>query len=275
MVRIGMVNYINTAPLYEVWKEKIHRPDWRIIEAPPSKLNTMLAAGELDLGCVSSYEYAVHPKRYQILPRLSISANGPVGSVYLFSDVEIGDLSDKLILLSGQSETSVCLVKILLEDFHHIQPRYITGEVFGKTISEEPVSAVLAIGDEALRLKAEDRYPVRLDLGEMWYRQTGLPFVFAVYAVRREFIARDADLVAEIHVALLTCLEEGLGNLRSIAAKVAPRIPMSVNACHDYLQAMEYDLNQNKQEALQLFFSSLIARNEANSAALPLKFCKS
>ncbi|MBW2329001.1 MAG: ABC transporter substrate-binding protein, partial [Deltaproteobacteria bacterium] len=104
MARIGMVNYINTAPIYEVWKEQVDRPDWQVIEAPPSNLNRMLAADELDLGFVSSYEYAVRPEKYRILSDLSISATGPVGSVFLFSTTRPEQLDDKLVFMTGQSD---------------------------------------------------------------------------------------------------------------------------------------------------------------------------
>ena len=59
-----------------------------MVEAPPSTLNQMLAAGDLDLGFVSSYEYGVRSQQYRILPDLSISANGSVGSVFLFSRID-------------------------------------------------------------------------------------------------------------------------------------------------------------------------------------------
>jgi chorismate dehydratase len=203
MVRIGMVNYINTAPIYEVWKEEVHRADWQVTEAPPSTLNRLLAADELDLGFVSSYEYAVRPEKYQILADLSISATGPVGSVYLFSSVEPEQLDNKLILMTGQSDTSVCLVRIILEEFLSIQPRYVRGEIFGPADPEERPAAVLAIGDEALRLKFDNNYPVQLDLAEVWNKKTGLPFVFAVCAVREEFIAKNATVVREIREIFL------------------------------------------------------------------------
>ena len=60
-VRIGMVNFINTAPLYDVWLNSVNRPDWNITEAPPSVLNGMLYSDQLDMGLVSSQEYAAHP----------------------------------------------------------------------------------------------------------------------------------------------------------------------------------------------------------------------
>jgi chorismate dehydratase len=61
--RIGMVNYINTAPIYETWKKQGAQPaGWQMVEAPPVTLNRMLAAGDLDLGLVSSHEYCIRPE---------------------------------------------------------------------------------------------------------------------------------------------------------------------------------------------------------------------
>ena len=272
MARIGMVNYINTAPIYEVWKEQVDRPDWLMIEAPPSSLNRMLAADELDLGFVSSYEYAVRPEKYRILSDLSISATGPVGSVFLFSTIQPEQLDDKLVLMTGQSDTSVCLLRIILEEFLGVKPRYITGEVFGPRQPGSEPTAVLAIGDEALRLKVENKYPIQMDLAEFWNRKTGLPFVFAVCAVREDFLQTESATAREIRLTFLECRRQGLEQLPEICDRVARRIPMDCEACSLYLRAMEYDLGPAKQKALEKFFTLLIQRGEAKKTALPLKF---
>jgi len=271
MARIGMVNYINTAPIYEVWKEQVHHPDWQVTEAPPSTLNRMLAADELDLGFVSSYEYAARPEKYRILADLSISATGPVGSVFLFSTIEPEQLDDKLVLMTGQSDTSVCLVRIILEEFLGVSPRYITGEIFAPREPDSEPAAILAIGDEALRLKVENKYPVQMDLAEFWNRKTGLPFVFAVCAVREDFLSSAPQTAREIRRAFLDCRRQGLEQLPEICDRVARRIPMDCEACSLYLRAMEYDLGPAKQKALEKFFTLLIQRGEAAKAALPLK----
>jgi len=265
------VNFINTAPIYEVWKKRVHRPDWRIIAAAPKVLNRMLSADELDLGCVSSYEYAVHPQRYQILADLSISASGPVGSVFLFSRIEPQALGGKLVLLSSQSQTSVSLVKIILEEFYGIFPQYKVGSVMELQAKHDACDAVLAIGDEALRLVNSDVYPIRLDLGEVWHRHTGLPFVFALWTVRSEFCQEKPAQLDAIHRELLLCLDEGRRNLSTISRAVAPRIPMTPEACYQYLQSIEYDFGPDKKEALNRFYTYLINRKEADPAALPLK----
>jgi len=270
--RIGMVNYINTAPLYEVWLESVHNPAWKVVEAPPSVLNQLLYENRLDLGLVSSHEYAAHPTDYRILPDLSISATGPVGSVFLFSRRPPAELNDQTVLLSSQSQTSVSLVKIILEDFYRVTPRYFRGEVLEEAPLVEQAEAVLAIGDDALRLSREGRYPVRLDLGEVWRQETGLPFVFAVWAVRDEFCRDHAEELAMIHAELLRCVATGKDRLLDISSRVAPRIPMDPEACFHYLQALEYDLGPLKQGALARFYSYLIKRGEGEAGALPLRF---
>ena len=265
--RVGMVKYVNMAPIYEVWKRTIREEGWELIEAPPSALNRMLAAAEIDLGFVSAYEYCVRPEKYQILADLSISANGPVGSVFLFSRLPVEELTGRTVLLSSQSETSVWLVKIILEEFFQVQPEYISGEIFhAENISH---TAILAIGDEALRLA--DRFPYRLDLGELWKKHTGLPFVFSLCVVREAFCAQDSLLVSMIHKEILRCRDEGRRDLIAICELVAPRIPMTPQKCYEYLTAIEYDLGDRKKQGVTKFFQYLIDRGVAKQDTLPLK----
>jgi chorismate dehydratase len=271
--RIGMVNFINTAPLYEVWKRTVQRPDWQVVEAVPVTLNTMLHQGQLDLGFISCHEYAVHSQDYKILAELSISASGPVGSVLLLSRYAPQELSGKTVLLSSQSATSTSLVRIILEEFLHISPRYETGSLPTLDDKTEPPAAIMAIGDEALRFARSGDFPIVLDLAELWQQHTGLPFVFAVWAVRESFCQSASITVAAIHQELLRCLHQGQGELRAISQQVAPRIPMDEDDCYRYLRGLEYDLDDKKQRALTLFFEYLIRRGEVPPEALPLKIC--
>ena len=273
MIRLGMVNYINTAPIYEIWKEQVYRPDWPVTEAAPARLNQLLAAGELDLGFVSCYEYAAHPEQYRIMADLSISATGPVGSVFLFSTVPPEELDGRQVLMTGQSDTSVWLLRIILEDFFEIKPQYIRGEIFAERDPQDEPAAVLAIGDEALRLATEEKspYPVRIDLAEFWHQKTGLPFVFSICAVREDVLARSEDGARELRRTLLSCRDQGRKRLPEIAEQAARRIPMDPSACLSYLQAMEYDLGPAKVQALKEFFSRLIRHGAASAKALPLK----
>ena len=267
--RLGMVNYLNMAPIHDKWKATVTRDDLELVEAPPAVLNKKLANGEIDLGFVSSYEYAVHPEQYKILSGLSISANGPVGSVFLFSHVPLDQLDGARVLLSSQSETSVSLVKIILEEFNHVIPQYETGDVI--RVKDGEFKALLAIGDDALRLVDTSRYLYQFDLGDMWKRETGLPFVFAVCAVREDFCEQQHEMLLEIHNELLRCRDEGKEELKTICSISAPRIPMTEKRCYEYLSAIEYDLSGQKRKALETFFEYLIKRGDIEKKALPLK----
>ncbi|MGD9950337.1 MAG: menaquinone biosynthesis protein [Desulfobulbus sp.] len=271
MVRIGMVNYINVAPIYEVWKEQTFPTDWQVVEAQPSRLNVLLAEDSIDMGFVSSYAYAIHPERYRILADLSISATGPVGSVFLFSQLPPDQLDDKLVMLTRQSDTSIRLLKIILEEFYGVKPRYEIGEVYLNQESKERASAVLAIGDDALRLNVEQRYPVQLDLGETWHKSTGLPFVFSVCAVREKFVAEQPQTARMVRQALVDCREQGALRMGEICDRVARRIPMDCEACSHYLMGIQHDLTPIKIQALKRFFQYLMDRGEAPAGVLPLK----
>lgn len=268
VVRIGMVNFINTAALYEVWKETVHTPRWQVVEAVPAELNRRLLAGDLDLGFVSSYEYAENPGAYQLLADLSISSTGSVGSVFLFSELAPEALTGARVALSAQSKTSNGLIRIILEEFYGAWPEYLLP---GDHAIADGCRAILAIGDQALRLRQSDRYPHVLDLGEVWQRHTGLPFVFAVWAVREDFLLREQESLLAIHQELKRCVREGRAHLAEISARVAPRIPMEPAACLRYLQGIELDLGPDKLKGLTLFYEHLIRRGEADPRALPLK----
>jgi chorismate dehydratase len=269
-VRIGMVNYINTAPLYDVWLRTVDRPDWAVIEAVPSTLNRMLYNDELDMGLVSSQEYVIHPEKYILLDDISISASGPVGSVFLFSRCEPENLGEKLVLLSGQSQTSVSLVKIILENLYNVKPLYEVGSVLEAQYNSE-ISGALAIGDEALILAQNEIFPYKIDLGRIWHEKTSLPFVFAVWAMRKEFCRMKPGTVREIHRELVRCRVEGKKDLEEISRKVSPRVSMQPEACYEYLRGIEHDLSPEKKKGLIRFIEYLIERGEGAAEALPLK----
>ena len=272
VARIGMINFINTAPLYEVWKRTVHRADWLVAEAVPLTINRLLSIGELDLGFISSHEYAVHPDRYLILPDLSISASGSVGSVFFFARKELAELDGEKLLLTSHSQTSVSLLKIILEEFTGVRPHYHSGIISENQAVLDRYAGILAIGDEALHLSQRGDFPIRIDLSKVWWEQTGLPFVFAVWAARRDFCQREPREIAEIHGELGRCLREGLADLAPISAAVAARIPMDSEECYRYLRGIEYDLGPRKQQGLALFYEYLIKRGEGVAAALPLQF---
>jgi chorismate dehydratase len=115
----------------------------------------------------------------------------------------------------------------------------------------------MAIGDEALRLKAAGAMPFELDLGEAWQRLTGLPFGFGVWAVRREFAqAHEAD-THTLHRLLLRSRDWGLGSLAELSRIAAAPFDMSPAQILAYFRQLNYFLDPEHEAGLATFFHYL------------------
>jgi chorismate dehydratase len=112
------------------------------------------------------------------------------------------------------------------------------------------------IGDAALLLAAEQRYPYRYDLGEEWKRWTGLPFVFAVWAARR---TADHRAVHAVHRSLLTARAWGLAHLDLLAETASRATGVGVADCRGYLAGLDYALSEKHLAGLSDFFRRLAA----------------
>ncbi|MGQ9746093.1 MAG: menaquinone biosynthetic enzyme MqnA/MqnD family protein [Dissulfurimicrobium sp.] len=260
-LRVGFVNFINTSQIYIPWKESGGEPGWDVVEGPPTLLNRLLETGKIDTGIVSSYFYGMNHQKYVIFPDLSISATGSVGSVTLFSKTPVRNLGDGIVVTTKQSATSVNLLKIVLEDFFRVKPVYITGDFSLLNKLGSKALAYLAIGDEALRLR-ETTNLNQIDLAEIWLKHTGLPFVFAVWAIKKERIKDVSDALARLNERLNNCRLQGQREIERISSLVAPRIPMDKAKCLDYLKGIELDLSEEKQRGLLYFFDLLKRRGE-------------
>ncbi len=268
-LRVGVVSYLNTAPLLFSLRQTAEARGWSIVEDHPANLNRRLAAGELDLALVSSLEYAENAPQYLLLPDVSISATGRVGSVILFSSSPLNTLTGKTVVLTRASATSVALLKLLLEDFYGQRPVYQSG-----TLKDaHQAAAYLAIGDEALRLRHHPPFAEAHDLAALWMERTHLPFVFAVFAVREEAWQRDPWTIREFAKELYLSRARGLASLSSLANQCQEISGLSAGECLLYLKGIEYDLSGLKQEALLVFFRHLARRGEI-SASPPLRFLK-
>lgn len=256
-LKLGMVNYINTLPIVVPLKKMGGIKGWSVIEGHPSMLNQMLADGEIQAGLVSSYEYALHQPDYLLLPDLSISAVGAVKSVLLFSKMPFERLSGRKIVMTTHSATSVNLLRLVFEKFLGVLPAYLSGCKDDFLDSSNDCDAYLAIGDEALRMLYSEHDLHVMDLGEMWLRYTGLPFVFAVLAVRKDAAEGNCDAVKSLSDTLNLCRKKGRSELEEIVRGSRRCGEIGHGICVDYLNGIEHDLNADKIKGLSLFFGML------------------
>jgi len=255
--RLGVVNYINTAPLLVPLREKGPIQGWEIVEDTPAALNSMLRAGKIHVGLISSYAYGQDYQDYFVLKGYCISATGTVGSVVLYSKVPIYELSSKTICLTNQSATSVNLLYIILEYFNGLAPKYVTGTFKDFKAARNDMAAYLAIGDEALKINRAYPDYYAYDLASIWYETTSLPFVFALWAVRRDSGLIGTKYLENLKQRLELAYHEGARRLDEISAMVAGRIPMPQVDCLSYLKGIEFDLSRLKLKGLAHFFKLL------------------
>lgn len=253
--RLGRIRYINVLPLHYAFDQGWVVNGCQVHTGTPAELNARMQQGTLDLSAISSYEYGRNFRNYYLLPELAIATRGDVGSVLFFSRLPFHRLTLKEVLLSAGSATSAALVKVVLAELYGARPLYRVGPVTDCFL--DGCYGMLAIGDEALRLKARGCYPYYLDLGQAWYELTGLPFVFGVWAVQRRYFAAYPELVQELHQRLLQAKNLGLQALPEVCREAARSVPLSPAELAVYFQRLNYDLGVEHQEGLLAFFRYL------------------
>ena len=115
-VVVGTVPYLNVQPL--IWALETGRVEadafgghpFEIVPAHPRELAGRLRAGEFDVAIVPVFEYFLTPG-YRIVPMGALATQREVGSVTVFSDAPLEEVSR--IYLDPSSLTSVNLLRVL------------------------------------------------------------------------------------------------------------------------------------------------------------------
>lgn len=256
-MKVGRIPYINCYPVYGAIDRGVVPFPAELVSATAADLNNLLAAGSLDLSVVSAVEYARHAAAYHLLPDLAITSDGPVHSVLLFSRVTPEALDRRTVLRTTSSHTSVLLLELLCRHRWGVAPAFASVRAEPSdlgALAGIPHDAVLVIGDAALLLAARAIYPHVVDLGAAWREWTGLPFVFAVWAARRE---ADPDQVRALHARLLESRRWGLEHLDLLAGAAAAATGIDRAVCRRYLGTLDYALGSRHLEGLGTFFRHL------------------
>jgi chorismate dehydratase len=241
-IRIGAVNYLNTKPLIcdleELAPEAVLRLEL------PSRLADDLREGNLDVALIPVIEY-FRAGTYSIVPNIAIASRGPVLSVTLFSRVPWVQI--RSVALDEGSRTSAALTQVLLRIRHGISP--VLGPLtLDQAAEETEADAVMLIGDRAMRACLPG-FPHAFDLGQEWFDWTGLPFVYAVWAVRE-----GVDLGA-VAGALLEAKRHGCARTGPIAQREAPELGLDAGFCRRYLaNILDFDLGPREQAGLRHFY---------------------
>jgi chorismate dehydratase len=266
-LKIGKIPYTNLFPIFYVLENESDCLSYEFIEGVPSVLNKMLRDGEIDVSPSSSIEYLKNPSLYRIIEDHSISSRGPIGSIFLFSKKNIHELNNSIVHVSSQSETSVALLDIILRKFYGIQCKM--------QVSRNPensgAEAFLLIGDDAMKYRNAlsvignefekkslnasriTHHASRIyDLGEIWYEKTGLPFVFALWIVRRD-IHDKQELLNKFVRDLNAAKEIALKKIAEIAQHSPMKEFISEDEIISYWNKIDYNLTEDHKKGLDLF----------------------
>lgn len=259
-LRLGRISYLNVLPIYHPLEAGWIKHDFDMEYGPPARLNDLIRQGALDLASCSSIEYARNPERYVMLPDLAIGSRGPVKSVLLLSTIPIEKLGERSILVTAETHTSAALLRVVLERVYGLTPRFraATGSVRQAMAEGASEPAALAIGDEALALRTDRRFPFQLDLGEVWRDWTGLPFVFGVWVARRESAQANPEAMAQAAALLRRAKRAGVAAIEEMATLAALRYAqLRRSEIRRYFDRLSYDLGPEEREGLSRFFDCL------------------
>ncbi len=259
-LRIGQISYLNVLPLFHHLRQMF--PPGRGVQyvcGHPSDMNSGLADGSIDLSPASAFEYLRDAERYRLLPDLSITAPaGPVKSVLLVSPVALADLPAWMaghgdtVGMTTASASSVALLKVLWR-FAWNLPRARWEDIEPGT-GLQGDRPFLEIGNLALRLWMDrpEGWHV-IDLAQAWREFTGLPFVFAVWIVRRGLTQGQRAMLDDIQTSLAHCKATCVQAIAEIADFRELSSWIDRGGIEDYLSTVGYDLGPNELASLTLF----------------------
>jgi chorismate dehydratase len=262
--RVGHIQFLNCLPIYWGLVRSGALLDVELTKDTPDRLNDLLVAGELDIGPISLVEYLRHADELLILPDLAVGSDGPVLSVNMVSQRPLVELDGRRVALGSTSRTSVLLARMWLEQAHGVRPQYFVCPPDLTTMLLEADAAVL-IGDAALRATydAPRRGLAVHDLGAVWKAWTGLPMVFAVWAVRREYAEREPGLVKDVHHAFVRSRDEALAHVDQVAEQAARWEIFDAATLATYFRTLDFSLGPAALAGLTEF-----ARRAAAAGAL-------
>lgn len=258
-LRLGQVDYLNCLPVYHAFEKKLVPLGFplKIVKGVPTQLNRLFFAGKLDVTPLSSIEYARHPEAGYILPDISISADGDVGSILLFSRLPVTELEGAQIAVADSSATSVALLQVLLEHYYQVRTIFLVRPPDLAAMLREAEAALL-IGDDALvmaqRIKEQGLPLYVADLGRVWKEFTGEKMVFALWVVRRQFADRYPEETGALARALVVAQEEGMRRLEELVKSAHRRTGLPRTVLEEYFHLVRYGFDASYQRALLLFY---------------------
>ncbi|MBM4167445.1 MAG: aminofutalosine synthase MqnE [Ignavibacteria bacterium] len=242
---IGKIPYLNATPFYNVMEKQ----QFKILPIAPRRMGELAKREQIDAGLFSLVDYLEQENDFELLNGC-IATRDQVKSVMLFSNFVWEDLNGRRIGITDETATSVQLLKVLLEKKYKVKARF---ERMHSGVNDyAQYDAVLLIGDTALQAKHHLYFGFELlfDLATEWYEWQKLPFVFAVWAMKKNLSDEKKETLKEI---LQRSIENGEDNLETIGLYHGKTLGLSQQEIVEYLQGFNYHLGERERNAMQVF----------------------
>ncbi|HSR70055.1 MAG TPA: menaquinone biosynthesis protein [Acidobacteriota bacterium] len=243
-LRLSLIDFLNAIPLQWGFTQGSARGRFRLLSDVPSQCARHLREGEADVGLIPVIEYQRIPG-LTVLPGISIASKREVKSVIFVSSKPMNEVGR--IAVDTSSRTSVALLRVLLNEFYgNPQAEFVPRKPDPEGMLQE-FDAALIIGNPALRV--DTRHRLVYDLANEWFRHTGLPFVFAFWAVRR-----DAALGEQAR-CFYESRRQGLQELPEISRLYARKLGLNPQEVFHYLSCnLDYSLDEDNLKGLETYY---------------------
>lgn len=239
---VGIHDFFNSRPLLHPIRHGLIETPFTLVIDNPANLARRFHDGELDIALIPSIEYARSDDAV-IIPDLCIASIGKVETVILFSDLAMEDI--ETVLVDPKSRTSVAMLTILFKELYDKEPVIIVSKDDDPASMLRGADAGLVIGDAAFGVDRE-KYVVN-DLGELWYRSKGRPFVHALLCAKEGYKWEAAI------AALVEAKKTGLAH-RDLVAKEEKKGVLGYEELYDYLTTrILYNLDEEEIAGLSHF----------------------
>ncbi len=253
---VGKIPYLNSVPFYANFEKQ----QFRILPVAPRRMGMLSKDGYIDAGPFSLMDYFDQQDQLELMG-WCIATRDQVKSVMLFSNEGWLGLDKKTIGITEDTATSVKLLKVLLEKKYGVHATF--ERMHGGVNDYSKYDAVLLIGDEALRRNKTGLTGFELvyDLAKEWYDWQKLPFVFAVWAMKKSIPDSLKNELRNILSNSVAASEEQLATLGEMHGK---EIRLTPDETHEYLAGFNYRLGEREREAM-MKFRELVSETEIHT----------
>ena len=242
---IGKIPYLNSVPFYAHFE----RRQFKMLPIAPRRMGVLSQKGQIDAGLFSLMDYFAQEENLELMD-YCLASRDQVKSVLLFSKEGWQGLNGKKIGIIDDTATSIRLLQVLLEKKHGVKAHLVRMHSGVNNYSQ--FDAILLIGDEALKANKTGlpEFDLVYDLAKEWYAWQKMPFVFAVWAQKKNLSVEQKEELTSI---IQHSLEQGMAELDTIGEMHGKAINLTEEETGEFLRGFNFHLGEREKEAMNTF----------------------